>query len=90
MNETIDEVIDQSAKDFAERFSGKSQTTGSVFNYVNVVGRGCEGWLNLFFGDDIIALVNNVELANKIRKTISERKPNDMDQGRMPPKGARR
>lgn len=44
-----------------------------MFTYVNVIGRGCEGWLNLFFEDEVIALVTNVELANKIRKVIKEK-----------------
>ena len=64
------------SKPESERVYRTSEASGSVFNYVNVVGRGCEGWLNLFFGDEIIALVNNVALADEIRKTISERKPN--------------
>jgi hypothetical protein len=43
------------------------------FNYVDVVGKGCDGWLNLFFEDHCIALVDNVEIANKIRKTTRNR-----------------
>ncbi len=48
------------------------------FNYVNVVGKGCEGWLNLFFGDDCIALVNDTKLADRIRATIPEREKVDI------------
>lgn len=43
------------------------------FNYVDVVGKGCEGWLNLFFGDHCIALVNNLCLADEIRKAVKPR-----------------
>ena len=43
------------------------------FNYVDVVGKGCEGWLNLFFGDHCIALVNNQSLADEIRRAIKPR-----------------
>lgn len=48
------------------------------FNYVDIVSDGCAGWLNLFFGDDVVALVDNVELANRIR---SEIKPRSMKKG---------
>ena len=40
---------------------------------MNVVGKGCEGWLNLFFGEYCVALVNNVEIANQIREQIKEK-----------------
>ena len=50
------------------------------FNYTNIVGKECAGWINLFFGDEVVALVNNVDLANRIREEIPERalraKPN--------------
>ena len=39
------------------------------FNYVDVVGDGCEGWLNLFHGTDIVCLVRTVAIADEIRKT---------------------
>ena len=44
-----------------------------TFTYVNVIGKGCEGWLNLFFGEFCIALINDVDLANSIRKVTLER-----------------
>ena len=44
------------------------------FNYVNIKTKGCEGWLNLFFGEHVIALVNNVWLADKIREKIDATK----------------
>ena len=43
------------------------------FNYVNIVGPGCEGWLNLFFGDEVIAMIDDVAMADKIRKIVKER-----------------
>lgn len=45
----------------------------NTFNYVDVVGAGCKGWLNLFFGENVIALVKDVELADRIRKEILKR-----------------
>jgi len=43
------------------------------FTYVNLVGKGCEGWLNLFIGEYVLCLVNNIELADKIRSSICEK-----------------
>jgi hypothetical protein len=70
-------MSEQKTKPSAGRVSRTPEFSGSVFNYVNCVGGDyCKGWMNLFFGDEVIALINNVELANKMRKTISERKQN--------------
>lgn len=44
------------------------------FNYVNIIGKGCEGWLNLFHDDDIVCMVSCVSIADSIRKTTPERK----------------
>ncbi len=44
-----------------------------AFNYVNIVGKECLGWLNLFFDDECVAMVNDVELADRIRKEIPEK-----------------
>jgi len=44
------------------------------FNYVNIEKKGCEGWLNLFVDEHVIALVQNVYLANRIRALATERK----------------
>jgi len=41
------------------------------FNYVNIIGY--EGWLNLFFDDYCVALVNNKLIADKIRLGVVER-----------------
>jgi hypothetical protein len=46
----------------------------SGFNYVDVVGEGCEGWINLFFGDNIIALVKDVSVADSIKAVIEPRR----------------
>ena len=46
---------------------------GEGFNYVNVVGKGCEGWLNLFHNGDIVCLVRVVIIADEIRQTTPER-----------------
>lgn len=37
------------------------------FSYVDIKTKGCEGWLNLFFEDHCIAMIDNVFLANRIR-----------------------
>lgn len=41
-----------------------------MFSYVDIKTEHCEGWLNLFFDDYCVALVNNVHIANKIREEI--------------------
>lgn len=42
------------------------------FEYTNVVGDGCEGWINLFFGGWCIALIKNIEIAECIKATTPE------------------
>lgn len=44
--------------------------TAGAFSYVDISCGGCEGWLNLFWGDHCIALVNNVALANQMRAAL--------------------
>ena len=43
------------------------------FEYVEVVGKGCEGWINLFFGEHIVALIRNVWLADQIKSVTAKR-----------------
>lgn len=43
------------------------------FNYVNITSKGCEGWLNLFHGDDILCLVRVIAIADEIRQSTPER-----------------
>ena len=45
------------------------------FSYVDIKTKGCEGWLNLLFGEYSITLINNVWLANEIRKEINAKEP---------------
>ncbi len=45
----------------------------SQYNYVDCVGSGCEGWLNLFFGDYCVNLVNDPVIADEIRKVTPKR-----------------
>lgn len=47
------------------------------FKYVDIISPGCAGWLNLFFGEYIIAMVNSPKLANEIRKVIEPASNND-------------
>ena len=42
------------------------------FNYVDITTKGCEGWINLFFGEHIITCIPNVELANEIKKVCNK------------------
>ena len=42
----------------------------SLFSYVNIVTPGAEGWLNLFFGEYCICMVDNVYIANQIRSVF--------------------
>lgn len=46
------------------------------FTYVDVVSPGCEGWLNLFFGDQIICLVDNKKVAEQMRLVLDEKQWN--------------
>ena len=62
--------------------SRTSESICSVFNYVECVGECCEGWINLFYGDEILCLINNVELANRIKETTIARKQNKQREGR--------
>jgi hypothetical protein len=50
------------------------------FNYVDIVGKGCEGWINLFFGDVIITLIRDVDLANEIKIFTKRRNNNETKQ----------
>lgn len=43
------------------------------FEYVNITCKWCDGWLNLFFNDVIIALIRDVNLADQIRKVAKEK-----------------
>jgi hypothetical protein len=44
-----------------------------VFSYVDVTTKGCEGWLNLFWGDHCVALVDNAVIADQMRKVIAHK-----------------
>lgn len=44
--------------------------------YVQILSNGhdgMEGWINLFFNDEIVALINNDYLASQIKQSIPER-----------------
>jgi len=56
-----------------ERVSDSSQVAGSGFNYVDIKTQGCEGWLNLFFGEYCINCVNDIKIADEMRKVIPMR-----------------
>lgn len=43
------------------------------FTYVNIVGKGCEGWLNLFFGEYCAALIRDTDVADMLRKELEEK-----------------
>lgn len=44
----------------------------SRFEYIDIVGDGCEGWINLFFDGQIIVTIKWPELAKKIKSEIPE------------------
>lgn len=51
------------------------------FNYSDVICPQDDGWINLFFGDHAIAIINNCELADIVRGHIPSRRiPNATDQ----------
>lgn len=39
------------------------------FEYTDIVGEECEGWINLFFGGWCVALIKDTELAENIKAT---------------------
>jgi len=43
-----------------------------MFSYLNFRTKDCEGWLNLFFDGQCIAVIQDVALANKIREVTVE------------------
>ena len=43
------------------------------FSYVDIVTKGCEGWLNLFFGDYAVACIYDVWLADKMREVLPKK-----------------
>lgn len=45
----------------------------SGFSYVDIATKGCEGWLNLFFYGEAIAMINNLFLADKIRREVRKK-----------------
>ncbi len=47
------------------------------FTYVDITTIGCEGWVNLMFGDICIALITDVNLATKIKQVIENRSVTD-------------
>lgn len=42
-----------------------------MFKYVDITSKGCEGWINLFFGDQCICMISDPELATAIKKSIN-------------------
>ena len=46
--------------------------------YVDITTPDCDKWLNLFLGEDCIALVDNQMIADRIRRIASERKPSTL------------
>jgi len=56
----------------AQRPSAASCSTAG-FNYVDIATKGCEGWLNLFFGEHCVSMINDVDLANQIRSVTAKR-----------------
>lgn len=71
--------VDCKSAEVSESTETGGYTTGAEneeenFNYVNITSTGCEGWLNLFFGERCVTLIRDVEMANKMRLLIAEKK----------------
>lgn len=49
------------------------------FQYENITTKGCEGWINLFFGEHAIAMINNAWLADRIREKIDSQQAIEAD-----------
>jgi len=47
------------------------------YNYVPVTSPGCKGFINLFYDDDCIALIDNVGTAVKIKSVTPVRIKSD-------------
>ncbi len=45
----------------------RSKEKKEEYTYVDIVGEGCKGWLNLFYGNYCVALVDSVVMADAIR-----------------------
>jgi len=45
------------------------------FSYVDIAGskKETEGWLNLFFGEECVSLIENKWIADEMRKVIDEK-----------------
>lgn len=43
------------------------------FTYVNIISKDCDGWLNLFFGNECIAMVDDPHVASMMREEIEEK-----------------
>jgi len=54
----------------------KASVGAGRFSYVDITTKGCDGWLNLFFDEFCIAMIDNVHIADEMRKTIERKKEN--------------
>lgn len=59
--------------ELACRYQEGATPRNNGFSYVNITTKGCEGWINLFFGEQIIAMISDVDLASEIKAETEER-----------------
>ena len=81
MKTDMDYIAEQCAE--IDRRQGVKPTSSCMvdsvvgFSYVDVKSKGFEGCLNLLWGDYPVALVDNVHIAEQMRKVIPLHKPNE-------------
>ena len=76
--DTLSNLCDQFRKNVFEKANKKDprESNHIGFEYVQILSNGhdgMEGWINLFFNDEIVALINNDYLASQIKQSIPER-----------------
>lgn len=76
--DTLSKLCDQFRKNVFEKANKKDprESNHIGFEYVQIPSNGhdgMEGWINLFFNDEMVALINNDYLASQIKQSILER-----------------
>jgi len=69
INEDVAELIVMISKE-RDKLKTNKVDSGDEFRYVKITTTGCEDWINLFFGDDVLCMVENKYLANRIITNI--------------------
>jgi hypothetical protein len=72
-NNTTPEQVVKDLEECGAEFVDQQEEQPCRFSYVNITTKGCEGWLNLFFGEYCIALVRDIYIADQIRRFCDQR-----------------